>query len=285
MEENVTKLSKEDVQQYILENCEKETTEQMAISLDVPRNIIGGNIVALMKKLKIKKNETTNQYEVVKRVKSLYIGEHFSKKRHNLGEFTNKNGKNKNIGRDKVVNFILSAKVSEKPILTLSGVNCITEKLLLEQNNKLNFISAENKFYNDLAKTIYEDKLPISIFNGDISYLINNANENQFSHAILDYCSQLSSIDEDIEMVFKKNIVEVGGFIAITFNKRYGSSTNKIQKTLESVYPYRNTKISRSEHYINTLIVGVGNFNYHIVETYQYKDTSAMSLIIVKRVL
>lgn len=205
-----------------------------------------------------------------------------------IGVFTNEEGVNKVNGRQITKEALLKFPFSEKPILTLAGSKCIFELGLLKTNpNNYSFSTAETdreKYYEAL-QTIVDNKLNMSAYFGKIGDLIETAKENQYSHAILDYCCQLSTAANDIETILKRNIVEVNGIITITINKRIANNSPVIYDALENINPMTETdKITRCEHALNTLILVSGGFRYAIEKRFNYKDTSSMVLFVLRRI-
>lgn len=207
------------------------------------------------------------------------------------------NGKEKTRIRKKIT-VLMTSRPSDKAILTLASWECLTEKAILVINPKQNFVSAENdrETYLKQLETIVSDGLvSIKPNFGNVSELINSANESQYSHLILDFCGQLSTTYEMIKTAFINNIVEVGGYIFLTLNNRGGDEKkpdeitkelkNSIYREMNDLNPKTDKDETKSvEHAVSTLINRLSGFNYRIIYTETYKDTANMIMFTVQRI-
>jgi hypothetical protein len=222
-------------------------------------------------------NVSTKLDKVMNKVKS---------KKNELGNFMNKKGVNKQKARDLMVTSILNSLV-HGIILTLPFEDCIIEQMLLKVSNKFKFLGCEIKenVYNNMLMTIAKKNLPISTHKGSISEIINFARENQFSDLILDYCGQFGTTYKDLETAIKNDIVCVGGCICLTVNKRISPGTEYIYELMEKLNPQpTSNEDTRCEHAIRTFINRKGGEKYAIENALPYHDTTAMLLVVIRRV-
>lgn len=210
------------------------------------------------------------------------------KKTTNL--YSNSNGANKQIARDKMEKAILASKSFVKSILTLPFQDCKMERQLLTNvSPKLKFLGCEmiDETYNNMLMTIAKNNLPISTHKGMIGEVIREAKANQFSNIILDYCGQFATYADDIKIAMENFIVGVNGAICITANKRIHVSTFGFYEQMEKLNPPFNlTEDTRCVHGMITFINRIAGMNYSIEEKFDYNDGQGrnMVLIIVRRI-
>lgn len=203
-----------------------------------------------------------------------------------LGEFLNVKGKKKMTSRQKQVNAVNRSPISNKTMLTLAHKDCLLEIELLKTNPNLRFQSAEiiEETYHEQLATIIKHKLPISSHFGNLRELVECASENQYSHALMDFCCQISKVKDIVKMAIEKNIVEVNGLISLTVNKRISSDWNFVTKMEQLNPPVNFDENTRTEHVIKTFINRIGGMGYAIEEVFNYRDTSSMILFIIRRI-
>jgi len=205
-------------------------------------------------------------------------------------KYTNANGVKKAFARTRMIKHIKeSGKVGK--VLTLPFKYCTFErKLLKEVSPKFTFVGCERDkeiFFMMLA-TVIHHKLKMECSPFEIGEKIATARENEFVHAILDYCGQLSSCYEDIRLTMERNIVVVGGTIAITLNNRK-TVIGGIEDEMNRLNPIGNQEGYAVENAILTFLTKIGGFRYSIEEVMKYSDPkesgrgSNMLLVIVKR--
>jgi hypothetical protein len=278
------KTSKE-IQQFILNNHEVMSNVEMAQILDETVKRVGMNYATLSGRglvpLKVIKNNVDVQINKLNKLTNKLTTKVET-------DFKNISGDEKDKARKLMVKTIKESERSPKPILTLPFEDCLIEqKLLSEVSKKFTFLGCERKsaVYNKMLMTIANNNLPINTYKGLIGDKIKEATTNQYSHLLLDYCGQLGTAHVDINHAISFDIVEVGGTIAITLNKRITPGTESIYELMEKLNPQTTTsEDTRTEHALRTFINRVGGFKYSIEDVLSYYDTSSMILMIVRRI-
>ena len=257
------------IREFVLANPQM-SSEEIALKLNVTKLRVGGTKASLQRQKNKKDAKIT-----------------IDNLSHIYGKFMNSKGAKKEKAREKVIQAIISNFSNNKYILSLPFQDCIIEKKLMDISHNYTFLGCESDIptYNNMLKTIAENNLPISTHRGTIGEIIRKAQENEFSDVILDYCGQLNKNSEDIRLAIERNIVEVGGTISITLNKRITPNTEEIYELMEKLNPKNDTdEMTRCEHAIRTFINRVGGLKYAIIDTLNYHDTASMFLIIIKRI-
>ena len=278
------KTAKE-IQQFILNNHEVMSNVEMAQILDETVKRVGMNYATLSGRglvpLKVIKNNVDVQINKLNKLTNKLTTKVET-------DFKNISGDEKDKARKLMVKTIKESERSPKPILTLPFEDCLIEqKLLSEVSKKFTFLGCERKspVYNKMLMTIANNNLPINTYKGLIGDKIKEATTNQYSHLLLDYCGQLGTAHVDINHAISFDIVEVGGTIAITLNKRITPGTESIYELMEKLNPQTTTsEDTRTEHALRTFINRVGGFKYSIEDVLSYYDTSSMILMIVRRI-
>jgi hypothetical protein len=208
-----------------------------------------------------------------------------------MATFTNELGVQKQTAREWIVNSIYN---HEKDFLTLPADNCKIEKMILDKiSAKCNFVMCERnpEIYRKLLFRIAKDfkRMP-TLQPYEVSKLIYEAKENQYSNLILDYCGQIATFADEIKHAIDNNIVEVNGIIALTFAKRISKQASKsfveeIEKLNKlSKNNFGDINESRTENAIITYISRICGLKYSLEKVFNYRDTSAMILIIIRRI-
>lgn len=200
--------------------------------------------------------------------------------------FKNDKGVGKEVARTLMIEAINSAQLKSKLILSLPSHTCAIEKKLVAKSKKYNFIGVEldEKVYWKMAANIVKNRLPITPFLGTMGDKIAEARPNQYAHLILDYCGQLHSFAEEIMLAMRNNIVEVGGSVSITLNKRISGNGRTFADFIQKLNPQHDTSICESEHLVRTFINRIGGYNYAIEKVLNYNDGASMILIIIRRI-
>lgn len=199
---------------------------------------------------------------------------------------------NKQNARNIMDKHINLSNLLDGNILTLSSKNPILEKQIVKNGkNNFHFISYENdidtfkELQQNLAK---ESNLLMSANFGSISNYIETAKPNSLSHATVDYCSQFSTIKNDIKTIIENDIVKVGGTISLTVSKARDKNVCENYKNM-----FSETELNKIANNQNQPLTELGitfelctllNGKYIIAETFPYFDTSAMFLVVIKRV-
>ena len=209
-----------------------------------------------------------------------------------MKKFINKKGEGKEVSRSLIVNSIKNSTTKKNKILSLPAGECeIERKLYKTVSRKINYVMCElNKdVYYNLVKNgcKYFPNNPPSFHCGPISDKIFESRESDYSHLILDYCGQIGTFQEELEYVFKNNIVEVGGTISMTFNKRITKGQpSKFATMIDNLNSYmipNGVDNRKTERVVITFINRIGGYNYDIEKVFHYHDTASMILVIVRR--
>ena len=208
--------------------------------------------------------------------------------------YTNADGVNKEVARNKMSKYIVDADVIGV-IPTLPHIACtIEKKILLEQPNQ-EFIGVESikETYSDMKKTIKAEGLPITPYNGKIGDKIYGKTQDTYAHLILDYCGCLPTFSKEIEYAISNKVVKSGGIIAITFGKPHRGKNDMTKFILSLGTTITNNPNDNrcqsdkaTEAYFNRIIGDDFNF----LEVFNYTDINEetgkgypMTLIILKR--
>lgn len=288
-------LSKTDIQAFILAN---KTLNALEISeqLNIPFRVATANIATLRRwgklepapkvvKEKQKRGRKGTQFKAKK------AAENRKRILPVVGEFTNYEGKNKKDAREKMVNAIVESRLSSGflggDILSLPAEEFLLEKEISKYISTYRYfgVECEEKPYFKLLGNLAKERFLMNTYKGKISDIIFKSKENEFSHLILDYCGILSHFSEEIKYAVLNNVVEVGGTISVTFNKREVNvnftteilGLNNVTKEMVQDEGLMN-------HVITSFFQRLCGFNYKLIERFDYHDTSAMSLVIIKRI-
>lgn len=207
--------------------------------------------------------------------------------------YSNVNGVNKEIARNKMAKYIVDSDVIGV-IPTLSHIACTIEKKILVDQPTQKFIGVEmdKVTYKEMKATIKRENLPFETHCGKISDKIYGQVEDVYAHLILDYCGCLPTFSKEIEYAINNKIVKSGGVIAITFGKPHRGD-NAMTRFILSLgatitnNPNDTRCISdkATEAYFNRII----GDNFDFLEVFNYTDIKEngkgypMTLIILKR--
>lgn len=227
----------------------------------------------------------------VGRIKRLMIDINFKPKSNNT--YSNVNGVNKEIARNKMAKYIIDSDVIGV-IPTLSHIACTIEKKILVDQPTQKFIGVEmdKVTYKEMKATVKRENLPFETHCGKISDKIYGQVEDVYAHLILDYCGCLPTFSKEIEYAINNKIVKSGGVIAITFGKPHRGD-NAMTRFILSLgatitnNPNDTRCISdkATEAYFNRII----GDNFDFLEVFNYTDIKEngkgypMTLIILKR--
>lgn len=212
--------------------------------------------------------------------------------RKNKGQntYANHKGLNKDIARNKWVNYIIESGLSGN-LISLMNTEISGEKKILDAlpEMKITGVECHKPTLNNLRQIIRKSKLPIDTKFGFVQEFMYGVESDYYAHMILDYCSCLSEMTKELEYTINNNLVQVGGYIALTVYKSIrhqntdkGKFLLSLTDTISNVGIYDNITISDrvNEIYIQKLL----GFNYQLVEVFNYRDTSPMSLFMIKRI-
>lgn len=258
-----------EIQSFILNN-KNLSNEEIAIALNVTRQVLAGNIVAL-KRRKIFDIEFLPALPVKEKTKLV-------EEVYKYGDFTNHNGECKEEARDRIVKAIALSLLKSGMILSLCADEFrIESKIFKKVTPKYTYFCVEHneKVYRKATKNLTKLALNANLYNGEIGYVIERAKENDFSHAVLDYCGQLSTFHTDIINTIQKNIVCVGGKIFITLNLRanvfhmafYENILKEANIDKKDIEPNKYVLTA-----INEFLKKLCGFNYSCDDIFQYRD-------------
>lgn len=212
--------------------------------------------------------------------------------------YSNYYGKKKDKARSLIAEFIMSTKRQSSNILTLPADEFIMEKQILNQKNGYKFTAVERDketfqkmIINAGQNQIVLDSI-INYHNLTIGEVIENAKEDTYSSAILDYCGFVDSFLDEINDMMKRNLVKKGGFITITLTENDRAINNPLQIS-NYTNAYINACYSGQEvngNKVTTDLIQHTIFNnreqgYKLVKKFDYKDTkSKMMLFVIQRV-
>jgi hypothetical protein len=204
--------------------------------------------------------------------------------------YANHKGLNKDIARSKWVKYIIeSGLVGKLPSLMNTEVSGEREILNALPGMEIFGVECDKPTLNNLRQVIRKAKLPIETFKGFVHEFMYGVESNTYAHMILDYCGCLSTKTKELEYTINNNLVQVGGYIALTIKReiRQTNSDNakrllSLTNTISNVGIYNNVTDSEklNEIYIQKLL----GFNYQLVEVFNYRDTTNMTLFMIKRI-
>ena len=203
--------------------------------------------------------------------------------------YTNVDGIKKQSAREKIISCIESSGINDGKILTLPFSTCEIERQIISKfRNKFHFIACEREedVYYKMLNTIAENRLTMSTHFGNIEDKIYSSKENEYSHLILDYCGQISTFQNELDYVFRNNIIRIGGTIAITLCKRgeiKGELGDKINALADNLIP----KEQIQSYAIKTFFSQYVGKTYKMETYLEYHDDgkSPMVLVTLKRLL
>ena len=196
-----------------------------------------------------------------------------------VSNFTNGEGKKKQIGREKYVNYVMETGIDKHNILSLSADNCITELMLQKKlgpsNLKLNLCENDtNVFKKLLQKVDLFNEFPPSFNFCNIADKIYSARKNEYTSINGDYCCQIGAIKDEVEYTLKSDIICLHGIYCI--NVAHRSSGNR---TADFLRTYLMSNPNRCKQYITDVEWAINTFlnrqcedKWQLLETYTYKD-------------
>jgi hypothetical protein len=203
------------------------------------------------------------------------------------GVYTNHTGVKKNEARLKIYEAIRK-HISKSDILSLPSDNPVIENYIHKNiSSGFGFDLVEycpKVFKKLLAKLMDVDFTVNNIHKGAIANRIYKAVENQYAHLVLDYCGVLPTFAEEILYAIQNNIVEVNGSISVTLSKNGIGNKGTIIQDCNNSTPNFWCAPKETDNGIMTFFLKACGFNYVIEQYFPYHDTSAMVLIVIRRV-
>lgn len=216
-----------------------------------------------------------------------------------MNKYNNHDGLNKSNCRTLMIDSIRNSTTKKNKILSLPAEYFEIEKTLWDKvSKKFNYVLVERDLetYKRLNRNInksvkqgrcFTNKLPIT-YNGNIGDIIFDSYPNEYSHIILDYCGQYPTFYKEISHIFKNDIVEKGGTISMTFNKRISGKYNmNFINKIDKLYTYQIPDFDEFTKTMRTLelfLLKECGYKYNIETIFEYYDKNSMVLVIVRRI-
>jgi hypothetical protein len=195
----------------------------------------------------------------------------------------NKKSKNKTYygtrkisARNRKVDAILKSNSLVGNILTLCGEGLVVENELFLKGAKdfiYDLVEFKRDIFNKILMAVSTSPLNIGSINNDtMNSMIHKAHTDQYAHAILDYCDSLNTNKSEVDMALENNIVRVNGVICMTFSIR---KVKPIMNVDEVKGECKN--LSGAKKYFSRFE------NYELVDSFTYRDSMPMMVLILKR--
>lgn len=277
----------EDLDNFIIQNYKKMPAKKIAEKFGVKVQVVGGALNRLDNLAEINKDKSFNK------VKKTTLSALKKKER----QYTNHDGENKAIVRKYIAELIAKTGGYSPKILSLPADKCIWELDILTAKPTCLFYAVEKHqdTFFDMVKTVESNPLLRNSFrsmqNESMNTVINRSLEDDYAHAILDYCGTINTCYDDLQTAFNKNIVSRGGLIVVTMSKMILTHTERdhTRKFLDAM-PFAvlgNGKHCESTYATIGLINGLlseCNYRYVVEDFKEYKDTSPMMVFVIRRV-
>lgn len=275
-------LNPKQTQNFIIAHGEAMTNEEMALKLGIERKLMAGSIAALKRSGAIEKTFLLSDRRGTFRVPK---AKRIKKAKKVL--FSNYNGEKKQTAREKVIEAIVNSGNKIGQITCLPADECIFEKLLIEKviDNQFTFQASEceDKTFFKLCKNIGKNKLKMSVHRGVLSDVIQKQVEDENVHSFYDYCRTFDSHKYEIADTIKRKLVAVGGILAFTVSTRDNNAKNNYVQSMNLMHPAKKGE-TKTLNAIKMFLNLFMKSNYEIIETFSYKDTSPMLLVIIRRI-
>ena len=207
------------------------------------------------------------------------------KKEKKQGVFTNQDGANKEVARDKMADAIIDSNVIGIMPSLPNDTWAIEQKIELGLKG-IEFLGVENKpvVFTEMKRALKKTTLTAKTYFGSISDKIFGQLEDTYAGIILDYCGCLPTFSKEIEYAITNNIVKVGGIIAVTVAKPIrdtlgAKSARILNLATKSNTDFRCDSDRATEAYFNKIT----GWNYEVQEIFYYQDTYPMVLVLIKR--
>lgn len=206
-------------------------------------------------------------------------------------DFKNVSGSGKQEARELMVQYISNAKKSglkNGKIATLPSNTWAIEDLIYNNVSKrFKYVACEREsaVFVEMVSKMNKYGNHNNAILGSLSDVIYNAQENEFDHIIADYCGVLSSFKDELIHACSKNVVKVGGTIAVTTLKArnksgFVSKLNHFKSELSGLDCENNDNETAIKMFFKSLAAIT---NFEVVEEFTYCDTTPMMLVILKR--
>jgi len=206
------------------------------------------------------------------------------------GDYRNGEGVYKKEARIKMQEHIIATNI-QGHIGTLSNLFIYMETAIYNAMPKCTFTTVERELpiYEQMRRKFKNCGIPIKCKFGDFSTILYGKDENTYAHLIMDYCGHLFTFAKELEHVIEKNLVGVGGIIALTTDRvnRIGKgemwdyiTSLSDEKTINRDKDSRSNSEIENERYLYSIL----GRNYKIIEIFNYRDKHSMTLTIIKRI-
>ena len=301
MEAIAKQLTKEERASFIIENHATMTLKEMAKAINFDLGTLRAEKVWMVRRNIIAKqgkplNKNVNIIEIYN---DNDINTTFDNIQAEINKYRVKTGKNtyanhkgfkKDIARNKWVKYIIESGLSGN-LISLMNTEVSGEREILNAlpDMKITGVECHKPTLNNLRQVIRKANLPIETKFGFVQEFMYGVDSDHYAHMILDYCSCLTEMTKELEYTINNNLVQVGGYIALTVYKSIrhpntdkGKFLLSLAETKTNVGIYDNITTSDrvNEIYIQKLL----GFNYQLVEVFNYTDTSPMTLFMIKRI-
>jgi len=254
--------------------------------------VVSKIVLYLHSKLKVMQTENVIESKVVNP-----LSNDFSKKKSKAKKFLQQNRIKEEIAESGLLSGIVPSLAYE----------CDQEEILKSLNHNFKFLMIDNdvvtyKKMVNIALEKFPDNPPCFHL-GNLSEIIFNAKENDFTHCLFDYCKGFEKHRNEVVHTLQNKIVVVGGLVFFTFclrnpshehtafvNEMTGYSNPKMKlvsiKTYTDVRKARLIEEAATLQAYRTFLLGeIGNERcWRIKEIETYRDGAPMALIILKRV-
>jgi hypothetical protein len=225
-------LTPQEIQNYILTFVAVKEKEELAKELQVSRERLAGNYVALKRNGLL--NDETYAYlaKITKEINNCY------KEVETKNNYTNSRGSYKQQARIIMMRAIAKSGVSGT-ILSLPHIACAIEKMVMAQCKNNDFIGCEldKQTFVKMTQTIANERLPIEPYNGKIGDKIYGVESNTYASMLLDYCGTVNTFGKEIEYAINNDVMKVNGAMCVTVSKNGFQSTKGTLKGILDKFP------------------------------------------------
>ena len=209
---------------------------------------------------------------------------------HKSGEFTNFVGIGKSEARDIMVENIRESRVKTGMVLTLPYKDWKIEKLVHNTVSKrfgYDAVESDPKVFLDMVANMGSVgvKSKNKVHYGKMQDRILAAKTDEYAHALLDYCGTLENMQSEILHLMVNNLVQKDGTVAVTLLKARCTekSVGKINK-LTAELSGQNIKPNDNTNGVKMFFkMACALTDFEVVQEFEYRDSSPMILIVLKR--
>ncbi len=207
-----------------------------------------------------------------------------------IGNYKNGNGFYKAQAKEKMQNHIIATNI-QGHIGTLTNLFIDMETAIFKAMPSCYFTAVEKELpiFEQMKEKFKNSGLPITYVNDWFSKILYGKDENSYAHLIMDYCADLPTVAKELEYTVDRNLVGVGGIIALTTNKTNRNGSGEMWDYITSLSDeatINRSKDNRCKTEIENerFLYSILGRNYKILEVFSYTDTYPMTLTIIKRI-